>query len=242
MTTMTDELLVAFVDGALDEPLRSEVAAAVASDPSLQARADAFAEAGRLVRDLHAPLASVPVPRALAERVAAMGARDRGPTVVDLASRRARRGGGFLPVALAAGLAALVIGPVGFWLGMERSEPAGLAVTALAPAPIADALGRLAAGEETAVDGAGRMRAIVTFKDAAGALCREFEVDGTIATTAVACRENDGWRVTFAVEAPLVGGYAPASSNAALDAYLDAIGAGAPLTEEEEKSELAKIK
>ncbi|HUG62412.1 MAG TPA: anti-sigma factor, partial [Methylomirabilota bacterium] len=40
--------------------------------------------------------------------------------------------------------------------------------------------------------------------------------------------------IAFAVEAPLSGGFAPASSLAALDAYLDAVSAGQPLSAEEE--------
>ena len=59
----------------------------------------------------------------------------------------------------------------------------------------------------------------------------------------VACRSGDEWRVSFAVVAPGdAGGYAPASSAEALDAYLSAIEAGEPLSAEDEAEALAEVR
>ena len=59
---------------------------------------------------------------------------------------------------------------------------------------------------------------------------------------AVACNAAGEWLISFAVSAPGdAGGYAPASSTEALDAYLSAIEAGEPLSAEEEAAALAGL-
>jgi hypothetical protein len=57
----------------------------------------------------------------------------------------------------------------------------------------------------------------------------------------VACRQAEEWRVAIAIDAPAgTDGYAPASSLAALDAFLGAIEASAPMTLDEEAAALAR--
>ena len=85
------------------------------------------------------------------------------------------------------------------------------------------------------------LRTIATFTDASATLCREFEVDGPLTTVAVACRNGAEWRVAIAIDAPPANdGYAPASSLAALDAFLGSIDAGPPLPPEAEAEALAR--
>jgi hypothetical protein len=255
MSAFDDETLMAFADDALEEPERSAVAAAIAADPALRSRVQAFAETRRLVRELHAPLAATPVPAELAAQVAAMVSVTPGPAIpatspagrsgvsaADLSTWRARRRALLAPVALAAGLATLIAGPIGYLVGTAGPEPVRIAVSDPLPGPVADALDGLPSGDEVDLASIGRLRAIATFEDAGGTLCREFELDRTSATTAVACRADAGWRVTFAVEAPLADGYAPASALAALDAYLAAIAAGAPMEPAEERAALPRGK
>jgi hypothetical protein len=180
----------------------------------------------------------------LSDRVAAMVAdhEAKGATIVRLADRRVRRPLGLVwPVAAAAAVAALVAGPVGFMLARPPAGPGLLAVAQTVPPPYADVLATLPSGESTTIRDAGQLKAIATFRDASGQLCREFEVDRDNALVVVACREAADWRVTFAVEAPLADGYAPASSLAALDAYLEAIDAGAPMSKEEETASLGEF-
>ena len=105
---------------------------------------------------------------------------------------------------------------------------------------IGGALGSVVAGEEVTLAAGDRFRAIATFRDDADNVCREFELDsaGRSTVIAVACNAAGEWRISFAVSAPGdVGGYAPASSTEALDAYLSAIEAGEPLSAEEEAAE-----
>jgi hypothetical protein len=246
MTRYDDETLMAFADGMLDDPLLSEIADAVEKDPDLAERVAGLARARDLVRDLHAPLGDMPVPRSLAGAVAAAVAASRAadPRVVPLDRRRRPSApvARFWPMAAAAAVAALIAGPVGFMLAGPPAPPSALAVGQPVPTPYADALAALSSGLTEDLGAAGRLRTIATFQDASGQLCREFEVDRTNALVAVACRADADWRVTFAVEAALADGYAPASSMAALEAYLGAIDAGDPMSIEAEAAALAQIR
>ncbi|MGC9419900.1 MAG: anti-sigma factor family protein, partial [Rhodovulum sp.] len=94
-----------------------------------------------------------------------------------------------------------------------------------------------------AVEG-GEVEVIASFRNVDGELCREFEHDGPdrVTVVSVACRAVDRWQPRFAVIAGAADSdYAPASSLATLDAYLAAIGAGAPMAADEEKKALEDI-
>lgn len=94
----------------------------------------------------------------------------------------------------------------------------------------------LPSGEQTALPSGQILRPIGTFTDAAGQLCREFELDGDLSTVAVACRAAKEWHVAIALDAPVnPEGYAPASSLAAIDAFLGSIEASANLPPDEER-------
>jgi hypothetical protein len=59
---------------------------------------------------------------------------------------------------------------------------------------------------------------------------------------AVACHGGGAWDVPFTVAAGQAdGGYAPASSLEALDAYLAAVGAGPPLEPAAEREALSAV-
>lgn len=237
-----DETLMAFTDGVLDEETSMRIEAALEQDPGLAERIAALAESRRAVRDLYAPLAERAVPAEMVARIEAMAAAAERPgaTVVDLAARRARRPafGRFAPAAIAASLAALLAAPAGYLAGRGEA-PERIAVGSSVPAAVASLLDGLPSGERRTLEGTGEIRTIATFRSADGALCREFEVDGSSAFVTVACREDEAWRVAFAVEAPLADGYAPAGALQALDAYLQAVSAGAPMSADEERAALA---
>ncbi|WP_292626990.1 hypothetical protein [Mesorhizobium sp.] len=103
----------------------------------------------------------------------------------------------------------------------------------------------MASGEETVLAGStDRIRAVATFRDGTGSLCREFEIDSANRSTviSVACHSDIGWAVNFAVVAPTRdGAYAPASSTEALDSYLAATRAHEPLSREDEAAALRSL-
>ncbi len=147
---------------------------------------------------------------------------------------------------LAASIAAVVGGIGGYLLALPGApEQNSLHVAGINSPALGEALATVASGQEQELpETSQRFRAIATFRDSAGALCREFEVDSPDRSTviSVACRSGNAWQVSFAVVAAGTdAGYAPASSTEALDAYLTAIAAQAPMEEGEEAQALREL-
>lgn len=225
----TDEELMAFADGALDEPRFSQIAAAVEADPALAERLEQLVLGGAAAKALYGPLADAPVPAALRRSVTAAIEQ---ATVVPFRRRPVAR---WVPAAVAVAIAAVIVGPIAYVVGHQ--DPLVAVGQPVAPALAAE-LSRLPAGTETRL-GATIIRPIASFTDAAATLCREFELDAQLTTIAVACREAGEWRVAIAIDAPAASdGYAPASSLAALDAFLASIEAGPPMPLDEEAEAL----
>lgn len=249
-----DELLMAFVDGVLDDPLRTEVAQAIEDDPGLAKRAAALAEGERLAKFLYEPLADVPVPVALHEHIERLSTKPPTaeptpaavlpfrPTPRTQSSRR------WLPVALAAGVALLVAGPIGFQLGrigVANPTPAG-PVQAGTVDPLVDRLlSKLPSGEAFSLESGGTFTVISSFEIDEGRFCREFEVDGERAYLGVACMADQGWRYNFlsAQEAgqSVDDGFSPASSVDLLDTYLAGENASPPFSAADEIRRLSTL-
>lgn len=256
MTTneFSDETLMAFADGELDAAAAARVEAAINDDPSLAERVALFIQTRKQVSATLKPLSGEPVPPALEASVRRLieeaRARETASAAENVVAFRPRtQRPGFVTryaLPLAASLAAIAAGAIGYMAGTggNPSSPAGLQVAGLDRPALTRALETVASGEEIDMDGE-RFRAIATFRDDAGTLCREFEVDLSDRNTvvSVACRPENGWNVNFAVVAPGVdSGYAPASSTESLDAYLVAIGAGAPIGDDEERAALEALR
>ena len=250
----SDETLMAFADGELDGETRIAVETAMTRDPAIAERIAQFTESRARAKAALGPLLDEPVPDALRERVAAMveagsaetareaADEDKG-RVITFVARRAPR----FALPLAASVA-LVVGAVAGYVAAPSIDDRAseLAVAGFDRPGIAGALDTVASGVQTALGDAGdRLRAISTYRNSAGALCREFEVDHADRTTvvAVACRADRNWAVQFAVVAGQAeSGYAPASSLEALDAYLRAADADTPMSLEEEAAALAELR
>jgi hypothetical protein len=157
------------------------------------------------------------------------------------------------PLAIAAALAAVISGIVGFVAGTTlqdggRSDSAAEPGVTLALSDEAArawhlAMGRLPSGEREELPAATAELVVVSsFHDADGSLCREFELhDGAGGLLGVACRPRSQWVLAFAMRTPrLEQGYAPASVHAALEAWLAASGVGPALTPDEERAALRR--
>jgi anti-sigma factor RsiW len=234
----TDEMLMAYADGEVDGETAASIEAAMSSDASVRSRIDVFARTRTILAAAAADRLAAPVPtpvtaRALAAIEAARQPEYRG-NVLPLGKARSARSWGFPEMAVAATIALAVGIAAGF--GLAPREPAGLRVASISPEVIT-ALSSVPSGERTEVAG-GQFVAIASFRTADGDLCREFEFDAPDRSTliSVACRDGAAWDLRLAIVAPSAdaSGYAPASSLDTLDAYLSAMGAGAPLTAEEE--------
>lgn len=230
---MTDEMLMAYADGQLDGEAAAEIAAAIGADPALAARVAAFVQSREAVAAAFGALPAAPEPDPIAARIRALAAEASASNVVPLKRR-------VVPIwqlpiaasiALAAGLTASLL--------MQSSDGA----VALIPDDPAlfSALSTLPSGDRLTLDGGAELALIATFENGDRSLCREFEYDRPdgLTTVAVACRTEAAWDVQLAIAADAgAEGYAPASSLEALDAWLVATGAGAPLALEDEAAAL----
>ncbi|WP_342241468.1 anti-sigma factor family protein [Inquilinus sp. OTU3971] len=252
-----DRTLMAFADGELDDETAAAVEKAMETDDDLAGRVALFLDTRARAKESLQPLLDEPVPEALGQSVRRMvdEAKQRGVSRDEGAAHVAApgaAGGRALPlrqrrwiVPLAASVAAIAFGVGGYLAGVGTGDaPQGLSVAGLGSPALSEALGRVASGEDSVLAGSGdRIRAVASFRDANGVLCREFEVDTAAGSSvvSVACRADGAWSVRFAVVAPVRdGGYAPASSMEALDAYLASAGAHEPLSREDEAEALGK--
>jgi hypothetical protein len=221
----SDETLMAYADGELPEPVRSQLERALGDDPALAARVAQHRALREDVFAAFAPIADEPVPAALL--AAAMPGK-----VGDLdAARAARAARGAVPRrwswpewgAIAASLVvgvlagSMVIGGRDTQLAVASGADGVL----VARGPLDEALSRQLASAGPA--GSTGVRIGATFAARDGALCRSFTAG---AAAGLACRSGDHWQLAVMAEADkgAPGDYRQAGS-AMPAAVLDAIDA-----------------
>lgn len=216
MSDIDEAILIALVDGELDEVNRRRVDRAVAEDPALARRLEMHRQLRHRLSGHYAPVEAEPVPptmRALLEESARITPMDRSP--------RPRRRSLWIGGAIAASLV------IGLGLGRISNAP---------PGPIAVgngvmvAKGSLASALETQLASAQQgasVRIGLSFKRRGGGWCRSFEGS---AMSGVACREGEDWQVQQLVpSAQQATEYRQASStDDRVMATIDALMEGAP--------------
>lgn len=225
--TITDEMLGAYADGALDAEEQGTVERALLADPELRRRLEAHRRLRAALSERYGPVADEPVP----ERLSALLAP--GPEVVDLAAARDKRAArrslfrwphyGAMAASLAAGLLAGQLafsggGPVGMESGamVARADLARALETQLASAP---------EGADTRIG--------LTFADGEGRICRTFNRPDL---SGIACREQGAWRLAVtAAPASGTGEYRQAGAPAVL-AQAQEMMAGQPFDAAAEKA------
>lgn len=233
-----DEMLMAYADGELDAETAARVEAALEQDETLAERLGMFLSTRSTLKAAFDPPA--PVSPQLEAAVRAMAAP--APQVVALSARRFNRAV-WVPAAAAACLA-LAAGLGAGWGLRGPSTPTGTAPQLALADGAAAALAALPSGQSADLQGGHRLTVVASFEDAAGTLCREIAQDGAGGSVlAVACKAGAGWELRFALAAGTgAAGYQPASAPEALDAWLAATGAGAPLPPEAEAEALARLR
>ncbi|NVD40160.1 anti-sigma factor [Ensifer sp. HO-A22] len=262
----TDEILMAFADGELDDETMRLIEAALETNDELMARVALFMETRVASSDALKPLLDEPVPDQLVEKVRAMAAeaaaRDDAIRIADPVDESARadniidfrrpeptaqtpRRPSQVMMALAASLLIVVGGVAGYLAGgAGQMDPGSPQVAGLVDVAVSGILDQRASGEEIAI-GDGRVRLVSTFEASGEQICREYEMKRPDQPdfVSVACRSAGGWQTQLAIVTAETGeGFAPASSLETVDAYLTSIGAGAPLEAEAEKKALAARK
>lgn len=199
MNPITEEQLMAYADGELDQATAQQVRAAIEADPALARRLDQHQQLRRRMQAAHQPMLDEPVPEPLQR--AAMQA-PAAATVIDLAARRAER---IAPPAATArgprqrswarwgGIAAgVLVGlVVAQMLGIGNSDDQ-FATTSrglMARGAIGNALSNRLASTNASGD---QISLQISFVDSTGRYCRTFTTP-TIA--GLACRDGDDWAV-----------------------------------------------
>lgn len=244
----SDEDLMALADEALGAKRRAEVLAMVEGDAALKARVELFRQSRALLGASLKPLADDEVPPELRKAIERMAGIEAAQPAAEILPFRQKTGkpAAWLSgsSAIAASVAAVLAGVAGYLIAANStgSVDAGTLVAgANVPQAVSLSLATAPSGTEQQLD-SGRLRLISSVMAGDGALCREFEIDNTAnqqTVAAVACRRDGGWRLEAVVFAAAGSdGYAPASSLTVMDSYLQAIGAGEPLTPELEAKAL----
>jgi surface antigen len=193
MTTIDAEMLVAYLDGEVDAGTAARVEQALASDPALAARLAALQRGDARLKAAFDPVLSAPLPSlALVPapgRIAAAG-------VAPATRRRASW------VAIAAGLAGLVVGFAAGQLGPILIAPVEPGTVAAIEAELPDVLEHEVSGttitfHDTLQGVSGSVTPVRTFKNADGSFCRAYEArasdsDATVVSRGIACRDDDG--------------------------------------------------
>ena len=222
MTDIDEAMLIALVDGELDEVNRRRVERAAAADPAL---AERLAQHRRLRDRLaghYAPLAQEPVPERLRHVIEASG-------VVTPMARPVRRWTGWATGGAIA--ASLILGLAVGRMSGDASGPIGVQDGVMvAQGALASALD----SQLASVQGDAAIRIGVTFQRKGGGWCRSF--DGAVA--GVACREDEGWQVQQALPGAGQGqDYRQASSaDMRVMATVDTLITGAPVDAAGEKA------
>jgi hypothetical protein len=226
MTMIDEAMLIALVDGELDEVNRRRVERAVADDPALAERLAQHRRLRERLSDHYAPVAEEPVP----DRLRAL--LESGATVTPIIQPKRRWGSWAIGAAIAASLV------LGLGLGRLFGSDAGTIGVRdgmmVAQGSLATALNDQLASAQ----GDMPIRIGLTFQRKGGGWCRSF--DGALA--GVACRERAGWQVQQALPGAGQGAaYRQASSaDARVMATVDALIAGAPVDAAGEQAAKAK--
>jgi hypothetical protein len=189
--SVSDEELMAYVDGELDAGRRVAVEREIAANSGLAVRVAAQqALRERLHRALDSTL-NEPVPKRLSEAV-------RGSSVVDFrgASSRKRQRQLVMTYWLAAA-ASLVLGVlIGPWIPRLSGEQPDIVTrgsSLVADGTLAEALSQRLASEQSPSE---RVRLVMSFVSDSGEYCRTFVANRQEdSTTGIACLKSDAWRI-----------------------------------------------
>lgn len=198
MTNLTDETLMAFADGELDEQEAEAVRIAVDNDGALRARLEELRQVDELLR------AAFPAPVDQPDRFAELLKDTESAAVVRLVPNRR-----FAPSWIPAG-AAIAAGVIGVMAGgMLTAGSAGLVSVTDGDVHVAgvvqSVLAHTPAGQ-VAYEQGFRVTPVLSFVANDGRPCREVRIDGhDAAARFVACRntEQEAWDVEALVRSPV---------------------------------------
>lgn len=235
MSAVSEEMLVAYADGELDEVNRRRVERAIADDGALAERLAAHVALRERLGGHFAPVAQEAVPDRFRALLEPQGAAEN---VVSLSDVREKRSGRvWTSWGMGAGIAASLVLGLGLGRSMDgEAGPVGVSGGKMvAQGSLAKALDTQLASAQDSGPGNGSVRIGLSFRAKGGGWCRSFE---GAAVAGVACRDSGGWRLEQAVPGNgIAGDYRQASSgDARVSATVEALIAGDPVDAAGEKA------
>ncbi len=225
--TISDEILMAYLDNELPPDERERVNAALAADPVLQARLKRQERVHAILSTAFDPALKQPVPARIVDAAMTTPVSLQPSWRDKVAGLLPRWSGAALTGAAAALGVTLAVGIV-LYAGLVR-DPGHRSVPFAAEGRLAQALDTQLAGDEVREG----PRVGVSFRAGDGQVCRTFDLGAARENFAgIACREPSGWTVNTFVSAPvrsgapyeLAGAGLPDEVRKAVDGMID----GAP--------------
>jgi anti-sigma factor RsiW len=240
-----DEMLMAFADGELSDHDRKMVENAIGADPAVAARVALFIETRARVGGAFASVMRQRPPDRLFDAAMNAGTQAAASPAPSASALRAPFGRAaanenrpmvaWRPVALAAAIAGVAAGIAGYMAGGAGSSSASaLAALGSATSAVEALLSSPAEGQVVPLPGHAATASVTgTHRMRDGRICRAVDVrhqhSGTGAE-AIGCRDGSRWRLEVASPRSLAdGSFRPAGGGGAIDAFLDAGGAGPSL-------------
>ncbi len=263
----SDEQLMAFADGELDDATMAQIEVAMEEDDDLVARVALFMETRSAAQDALRPMMDEPVPEALLAAVHGMVARHEQEKQLKSATEGTRadvaepeKTAEIIPFqikprkvffatswssAAAAMILAAVTGFGGYFIGqgsVKNDASSEITLASLAAPVVHEQLQNTASGQTVVLNGQNTtMQITASFRDGQNQLCREFSLSGADKSgyVVVSCYQQDAWQLRFALASQQdTESFIPASVQETVDVYLQSIHAGAPLSADEEKAAL----
>jgi hypothetical protein len=211
--TLSEETLMAYVDGELDGPTREQVAKAVAADPALARRVAAHQALRGTVRAAFDSVLEEPVPARLLSLVQSAPTGSKPAQVLPFRARSVPQRSWVQWTSLAA---SFVLGAIAWQVAshMSSSDP----LTARhGEINASGALERALDGQLAATqDSSGAVQIGLSFLSKQGSFCRTFRVHGAADAAGLACRGSQAWTVqvlTHEPASPSQGQYRQAASD-----------------------------
>jgi hypothetical protein len=212
--SVSDETLMAYADGEVDEATRAIIEAAMRENPEVRRRIAEHRAMREAMQGAFSAVLDEPVPQRLIDAARGQTAAPSGGHIVDLASARRAAAGqapgrlrSWQPAAMAASvLVGVALGYVG-WHSARPLVTTGSSGELLAGAGLAEAL-----STQLSEDRSPGLAAItgLSFRAKTGDYCRTFSLTGSHASSGLACHEGVGWTIKVLAQSPTA---APDSSN-----------------------------
>jgi hypothetical protein len=227
--SITDETLMAYLDGELDNAARASVEAAMVAEPELARRVARQRALREQLRATFDPTLTEPIPERLLA-AARGGSKQASAGRVESFRRGAARPWAWPQWGALA--ASLILGVLIAPLLHRTPAPSPLQIDrtgVLASGVLAQALSQQLAGDQST---SAPVRIGISFRSQSGAYCRTFELLEPGAVAGVACRQRQSWRLQALAAAGAspsgAGAYQPAASHmpAAIERTVEGLIAG----------------